>query len=91
MRDANRRNLRLGNFSSLILMGLTRNSNSRFAIRFWRLETGCWKLECGHEVRSAETGMAGDGGGKVEGQKRKARAQNPPFAENAKGWGTRKI
>ena len=24
-------------------------------------------------------------------QKRKAKAQNPPFAENAKGWGTRKI
>ena len=47
-------------------MGLTWSFNSRFAIRFWRLEPGCWKPECGREVRGAETGMAGDGGGRVE-------------------------
>jgi len=59
-------------------MGLTRNSNSRFAISrlrlrprfggqgFRRVETGRWKLEYDREVRSAEMGMAADGRGQVE-------------------------
>jgi hypothetical protein len=59
-------NLRLENFSSLILMGLTQNSNSRFAIRFWRLEAERWELGYGREMRSAEMGMEGDGGRRVE-------------------------
>jgi hypothetical protein len=47
-------------------MGLTWNSNSRFAIRNLRLEDGSSELEYGHEVRSAKAGMAGDGGGRAE-------------------------
>ena len=47
-------------------MGLTRDSNSRFAIRACRLEAGRWKLKYDPEVRSAEIGMAADGGGRVE-------------------------
>src|SRR4029077_19150793 len=59
IRDAERKiaeNLRLENSSSLILMGLTRNSNSRFAIRKWGLDSGRWTLERSRE-RHAETGF----------------------------------
>jgi len=46
-------------------MGFTWSFNSRFAIRNWRLEGGrMLGYDC--EVRSAERGMAGDGGGRVE-------------------------
>jgi hypothetical protein len=58
-------NLRLGIFSSLILMGLAWNSNSRFAIRIWRIDAGCLK-ECEGGARRAEMGIAADGGGRVE-------------------------
>ena len=34
--------------------------------RFWRLEAERWKLGYGREMRSAEMGMAGDGGRRVE-------------------------
>jgi hypothetical protein len=39
------KNLRLENPSSLILIGLMRNSNSRFAIRFRSLGIRVWRLE----------------------------------------------
>jgi len=46
-------------------MALTRNSNSRFAIRNWSLEGGRWTLECSREWHT-EMELAGDGGGRVE-------------------------
>jgi len=74
MRDAERKiakNLRLGIFSSLILMGLTRNSNSRFAIRTRPFDSR-WSLRMpmldasAFAIRIAEMRWVADGGCRVE-------------------------
>jgi hypothetical protein len=74
IRDAERKiakNLRLGNFSSLILMGFTRNSNSRFAIRRRPFDSR-WSLRMpmldasAFAIRIAEMRWAADGGRRVE-------------------------